>query len=372
MKAEKGRKRKMSRKQFVLIEWTILLVIIVGLIVGGICLVRRHAGKTDRKDLQQSEKYSAASEKDDKDTCTFSFAGDCTIGSLLEWQGSLAMDFQSVVREDYAYPFSGVREIFGRDDFTVVNLEGTFTDSEDAVEKPYRFKADPVYVNVLQEGGVDAVSLANNHSGDFGAEGKKDTIAALDTAGILHSDAYAPLICEMPNGITVGIVSYNTVDNHVGEWQWRQDIKADIGACKDADCDLMIGFMHWGTVEYLAEPEAWELQLAHDMVYWGCDLIVGGHAHILQRMEYYNDVPIFYSLGNFCYGGNTNPDDKDSVIVQAEYTRDDSKKMIVRSGLCVIPCEISARKDLNDYCPTPCAEGSDAYRRICDKLEWPG
>jgi high-affinity Fe2+/Pb2+ permease len=55
MKAEKGRKRKMSRKQFVLIEWTILLVIIVGLIVGGICLVRRHAGKTDRKDLQQSE-----------------------------------------------------------------------------------------------------------------------------------------------------------------------------------------------------------------------------------------------------------------------------------------------------------------------------
>lgn len=178
----------MSRKQFVLIEWTILLVIIVGLIVGGICLVRRHAGKTDRKDLQQSEKYSAASEKDDKDTCTFSFAGDCTIGSLLEWQGSLDMDFQSVVREDYAYPFSGVREIFGRDDFTVVNLEGTFTDSEDAVEKPYRFKADPVYVNVLQEGGVDAVSLANNHSGDLGAEGKKDTIAALDTAGILHSD----------------------------------------------------------------------------------------------------------------------------------------------------------------------------------------
>ena len=372
MKAEKGRKRKMSRKQFVLIEWTILLVIIVGLIVGGICLVWRHAGKTDRKDLQQSEKYSAASEKDDKDTCTFSFAGDCTIGSLLEWQGSLDIDFQSVVREDYAYPFSGVREIFGRDDFTVVNLEGTFTDSEDAVEKPYRFKADPVYVNVLQEGGVDAVSLANNHSGDFGAEGKKDTIAALDTAGILHSDAYAPLICEMPNGITVGIVSYNTVDNHVGEWQWRQDIKADIGACKDADCDLMIGFMHWGTVEYLTEPESWEVQLAHDMVDWGCDLIVGGHAHILQRMEYYNDAPIFYSLGNFCYGGNTNPDDKDSVIVQAEYTRDDSKKRIVRSGLRVIPCEISARKDPNDYCPTPCAEGSDAYRRICDKLEWTG
>ena len=78
------------------------------------------------------------------------------------------------------------------------------------------------------QGGVDAVSLANNHSGDFGAEGKKDTIAALDAAGILHSDAYAPLICEMPNGITVGIVSYNTVVNLVGEWQWCQDIKADL------------------------------------------------------------------------------------------------------------------------------------------------
>ena len=122
-------------------------------------------------------------------------------------------------------------------------------------------------------------------------------------------------------------------------------------------------------VEYLTEPEAWEVQFAHDMADWGCDLIVGGHAHILQRMEYWNDVPIFYSMGNFCYGGNTDPDDKDSVIVQAEYARDESRGGMVLSDLRVIPCEISSRKDQNDYRPVPCSEGTEDYERILEKLQ---
>ena len=124
-------------------------------------------------------------------------------------------------------------------------------------------------------------------------------------------------------------------------------------------------------MEYLTEPEAWEVQFAHDMVDWGCDLIVGGHAHILQRMEYYNNVPIFYSMGNFCYGGNTNPDDKDSVIVQAEFARDSSSGEITLSRLHVITCLISTKTDLNDDCPTPCQEGSEDYQRIVSRLEMP-
>ena len=300
----------------------------------------------------------------------FSFAGDCTIGSLLEWQGSLDTDFQSVVGEDYAYPLSGVRQIFEADDFTTVNLEGTFTRSSDAVEKPYRFRADPAYVRVLSEGGVEAVSTANNHSRDFGEEGRRDTLDALDSEGILHTDAGEPLICELEGGLTIGIVSCNTVDSSAGEAAWRSGVMADIDACKNAGCDLIFGFMHWGTVEYLTEPEAWEVQFAHDMADWGCDLIVGGHAHILQRMEYWNDVPIFYSMGNFCYGGNTDPDDKDSVIVQAEYARDESRGGMVLSDLQVVPCEISSRKDQNDYRPVPCSEGTEDYERILEKLEW--
>ncbi len=303
-------------------------------------------------------------------TCRLSFAGDCTIGSLLEWQGNVAGDFQSVVGEDYAYPFSGVREIFEADDLTMVNFEGTLTTAEEAVDKPYRFKADPSYVQVLTKGSVEAVSLANNHSGDFGEKGFQDTETALEEAGILYTGAGAPLIFRVSGGPLLGIVSYNTVDSVDGEETWRSAVKADIDKCIEENCDLIIGFMHWGTVEYLTEPEDWEVQFAHDMADWGCDLILGGHAHILQRMEYYGDVPIFYSMGNFCFGGNTDPDDKDSVIVQAEYRWDPGTGELVRTGLAVIPCQVSSQTDWNDYCPTPCAEGSEEYERILSKLEW--
>ena len=417
----------MSRKQIVRIEWTVLILVIIALIAGGIFVLSSRLKGSKRESQEQPESSgTSVSEELQGDSGTaesetvstdlaadsgsaaepkaeylLSFAGDCTIGSLLEWQGSIPQDFQSVVGEDYAYPLSGVKEIFAADDFTAVNLEGTFTNSSNAVVKPYRFKADPKYVQVLAEGSVEAVSTANNHSGDFHEEGLQDTKAALDSAGILHTGESEPLIFTLGNsgpvldqtaadaeaagaasegaeaagnktadGIRIGIVSYNTVDNPAGEYEWRASVQADINTCKEASCDLIIGFMHWGTVEYLTEPEAWEVQFAHDMADWGCDLIVGGHAHILQRMEYYNDVPIFYSMGNFCYGGNTNPDDKDSVIVQAAYSRDPETGTVTRSSLSVIPCLISTRTDLNDYCPTPCAEGSEDYNRILERLEW--
>ena len=396
----KNTKKKMNRKQVVLIEWAVLIAVALLLIILGIWLLvsrlsaHKDAGSPQSASGTQNTQEGAAdsgvdgAEQQDTEPATealtemeaaasepknswlFSFAGDCTIGSLLEWQGSIAQDFQSVVGDDYAYPLSGVKSIFEADDLTSVNLEGTFTNSTNAVVKPYRFKADPAYVQVLKEGSVEAVSTANNHAGDFQDEGRADTIAALDSVGILHTGASAPLIHEMEGGLKIGMVSYNTVDNYEGEYAWRSSVQTDINTCKEAGCDLIIGFMHWGSVEYLTEPEAWEVQFAHDMVDWGCDLIVGGHAHILQRMEYYNNVPIFYSMGNFCYGGNTNPDDKDSVIVQAEFARD-SSGVVSLSRLHVIPCLISTRTDLNDYCPTPCQEGSEDYQRIVSRLEMP-
>lgn len=378
MSSQRGKKRKLSRRRVVFLEWTALLLAAVQIIC--LCIFFLTHRKPERPDTAETVAMAGAGEAETaappedttvkKTSYLFSFAGDCTIGSLLEWQGSLDIDFQSVVGNDYAYPLSNVKEIFEADDLTIVNLEGTFTTAEDAVVKPYRFRADPAYVQVLTSGSVEAVSTANNHSGDFKETGLNDTLAALDAAGILHTGAGSPLIKTLEGGLTIGIVSYNTVDSTSGEWQWRQDIQSDINACKEACCNLIIGFMHWGSVEYLPEPEAWAVQLAHDMVDWGCDLIVGGHAHILQRMEYYSDVPIFYSMGNFCYGGNTNPDDMDSVIVQAEFDWDQDSSTVTRSSLSVIPCEISTRNDRNDYCPTPCAEGSEEYQRILSKLEW--
>lgn len=376
VKRRKRKNRRLNRRLVVLIEWAALalaaiLLFVLGIRFAGSRLGARDKAKGDGESAREMLTETEASGYGSKNSWLLSFAGDCTIGSLLEWQGSLEEDFQSVVGDDYAYPLSKVRSIFEADDLTTVNLEGTFTNSTNAVVKPYRFKADPAYVQVLKEGSVEAVSTANNHSGDFQEEGRADTVAALDSVGILHTGAGEPLIHELEGGLKIGMVSYNTVDNKAGEYAWRSAVQTDINTCREAGCDLIIGFMHWGSVEYLTQPEFWEVQFAHDMADWGCDMIVGGHAHILQRMEYYHDVPIFYSMGNFCYGGNTNPDDKDSVIVQAEFTRDPGSGTIFLSRLHVIPCLISTRTDLNDYCPTPCPEGSEDYRRILEKLELP-
>ena len=372
----------MTRKQVVLVEWIILILAAAALVLGGIFLLTSRL--SGRKNRQETEKISEAAVLPESETQSeseteapdpvrnylFSFAGDCTIGSLLEWQGNQPGDFQSVVGDNYAYPLSGVREIFASDDLTTVNLEGTFTSSSNAVYKPYRFRADPAYVKVLTEGSVEAVSTSNNHSMDFQEEGLNDTHAALDGAGIFHTHSGEPLIRTLEGGLKIGIVSYNTVESPYSQDVWRNAVKTDIDACRAAACDLIIGFMHWGTVEYLTEPEDWEVQFAHDMADWGCDLIVGGHAHILQRMEFYHDVPIFYSMGNFCYGGNLNPDDKDTIIVQAQYSRDSESGSVSRTDLKVIPCLISTRTDKNDYCPTPCAEGSEDYTRILSRRQW--
>ena len=376
VKRRKRKNRRLNRRLVVLIEWAALalaaiLLVVLGIRFAGARLGARDKAKGDGESAREMLTETEASGYGSKNKWLLSFAGDCTIGSLLEWQGSLEEDFQSVVGDDYAYPLSKVRSIFEADDLTTVNLEGTFTNSTNAVVKPYRFKADPAYVQVLKEGSVEAVSTANNHSGDFQEEGRADTVAALDSVGILHTGAGEPLIHELEGGLKIGMVSYNTVDNKAGEYAWRSAVQTDINTCREAGCDLIIGFMHWGSVEYLTQPEFWEVQFAHDMADWGCDMIVGGHAHILQRMEYYHDVPIFYSMGNFCYGGNTNPDDKDSVIVQAEFTRDPGSGTIFLSRLHMVPCLISTRTDLNDYCPTPCPEGSEDFRRILEKLELP-
>ena len=173
----------MSRKQIVTIQMIAIILLAAGLVILCIRLVTSGGDEHDTevrtaeeaqpveeakaeeaslKEEAPEEEAPAASEEQPSDPSeeqpevtedpdgprayTFSFAGDCTIGSLIEWQGTEPRDFQSVVGTDYAYPLSHVHDIFSADDLTMVNLEGTFTTSYNAIQKPYRFRADPAYV----------------------------------------------------------------------------------------------------------------------------------------------------------------------------------------------------------------------------------
>ena len=297
-----------------------------------------------------------------------SFAGDTTLGSLVEWQGYTGGDFQSTVGQNFAYPLQNVQSIFAADDFTMVNLEGTFTDSNLAVEKKYRFKAAPAYAQVLSEGSVEAVALANNPAGDLLDQGRIDTKAAVEAVGAVWADFDKPLIYPLNDGPKLGIVNYNTVEDYNGEEKWREDIQRAIAFCRDEGCDFIIGFMHWGSAEYLPEAEPWAVQLAHDMTDWGCGLIVGGHAHILQPMEFYHDVPIFSSMGNFCYGGHLNPPDTDSVILSVTLHWEDGSATL--ESVTPLPCAISSSESRNDYRPTLYTEDGAGYTRVMEKLKW--
>ena len=304
-----------------------------------------------------------------RESWILSFAGDCTIGTLHEWQGQAASNnMLSVMGEDMTYPFSNVAELFAADDLTMVNLEGALTDATAAKAKDYRFRAPPRYAEVLSAGGIEAVTLANNHSGDYLVPGETDTRAALDQAGIRWTDTVTPLILTLPDGPRLGIVSFNAVeiDLPVGDVEgYLRRMAPALDACRE-ECDILIAFLHWGW-EYRSEPESWMVTFAHALADEGCDLIVGSHPHILQPMEIYGDVPVFYSLGDFCFGGHSNPEDKDTVIVQQEIVSDGAGGFRLGNGT-LIPCSISSVTERNDFRPTPCEPGSAAFSRILQKL----
>ncbi|MFR5582577.1 MAG: CapA family protein [[Clostridium] scindens] len=136
-------------------------------------------------------------------------------------------------------------------------------------------------------------------------------------------------------------------------------------ALKEAGAQLIIVNFHWGIErEYL--PNDTQKKLAHLAIDEGADLVIGHHPHVLQGVEKYKDKYIAYSLGNFCFGGNSNPEDKDTMIFQQTFT---FKKGVVQKNddIQMIPCSLSSATGYNDYCPTP-LEG-DSKQRVLDKIE---
>ena len=259
-----------------------------------------------------------------------------------------------------SYFFQNVRQILEADDATFANFEGTLTTETTRETKEYAFKGDPSYTQILTDGSVDVVTLANNHSSDYGAQSLTDTEEALDEAGVDYCIGDKIVVKEV-NGIPTAFIGiYVLNDGMVREEQ----VKQTIAAAKQQGAKLVIVAFHWGT-EKAEEPDETQKSLAHTAVDCGADLVVGHHPHVLQAIEYYKGKYIAYSLGNFCFGGNSAPSDMDTMIFQQTFT---IEKGEVQTGAAatVVPCSISSATGYNDYQPTP-AEG-DARTSIIDRL----
>jgi poly-gamma-glutamate capsule biosynthesis protein CapA/YwtB (metallophosphatase superfamily) len=177
------------------------------------------------------------------------------------------------------------------------------------------FTGDLRLMPILDQAGLDGVTLGNNHILDAGASGLRETMRHLDDAGIAHAgagmdlaQAREPMIFDL-GGTKVGVLSYQGVPYY--EWAWATDTTPGTAPLKTSimredverlrpKVDLVVVMPHWGQ-EYLATPERWQVKFAHAAVDAGADLIIGDHAHWAKGIEVYKGKPIFYGVGNFLF-----------------------------------------------------------------------
>ena len=289
---------------------------------------------------------------------TLTFVGDCTFGSTAatwEYESS----FVQVVGEDYRYPFAKVVDIFENDDFTLANLEGPLTEVGTPMEKQFVFRGLPAYTAILTENSVEAVTLANNHALDYGFEGRKATMEALTEAGVAYGAREETFLYTTESGLTIGVYCDDFAFDRV-------HIADSIASLREQGAEIVICAFHWGQ-EQMYQPAQNEIDWGQIAIDAGADIVAGHHPHVLQPVEYYKNGVIFYSLGNFSFGGNTHPTDTDSVILQQEVFRGPDGVMNL-GELKVIPVSITSTKGQNNYQPMPLEEGSEAYNRVMEKL----
>jgi len=297
------------------------------------------------------------------DRLVISLAGDCTLGTDERPVSVLKCFVQLVAEKGFDWPFSGVIDLFANDDLTLVNLEGTFTDSTQSAKKRYNFRAPPEYADILTLGSVEAVSLANNHTLDYLEQGMNDTKQALDERGIAYCSHFEPAVIEI-KGVRIALVglSYPIRESNVN-WMREQ-----VAAYRDQpDIDLIIAKFHWGA-EYWYLPFQYQIDAARQVIDSGADLVVGTHPHVLQGIEMYEGKPIFYSLGNFSFGGNSSPRDIDTAVIQVEYDiGGEGKPSLVRLEVFPFLATEAPLGYIQDYRPIRATDEKD-ITRIFKKL----
>ena len=286
---------------------------------------------------------------------TMTFAGDCTLGG--ETTGSADRFARIIEREGVAYPFANLLALTDDDDLTLVNLEGVLSNRKlDKVKKQYNFKGEASYTQILLQGGVECVTLANNHALDYGAAGKRDTIAALENAGIAYVDSTYVTVLDK-DGVRIGITGSNMRLD-------RDLFLAQAKALYSVGCQTLVHVMHMGE-EYADILTASQQETARFLAENGVTLVVGSHPHVVQGVAILDAATIVYSLGNCVFGGNTDPSDYDAVLLQVKFKYGDG---VPAEQTCTLwPIRISGQENRNNYQPV-LLSGEDA-QRVLDKMQ---
>ncbi|WP_374593970.1 CapA family protein [Aquabacterium sp.] len=216
-------------------------------------------------------------------------------------------------------PFQYVASRLDEADLRVANLECVIASKGQAADKPWTFRATPQTLPLLKRH-VDVVSLANNHSGDFGRAAFAEMLGRLDRAGVPYfgvgrnlREAHQARVIER-KGVRIALLGYDEFfprafeagDNYPGvAWSQDEQVVHDIQQARQ-QADIVIPFMHWGQ-EHEPQANSRQRELARLMIDAGADAVVGTHPHVVQDTETYRGKPIVYSLGNFVFDGFSEP-----------------------------------------------------------------
>ncbi|MDY7229765.1 CapA family protein [Hyalangium rubrum] len=275
---------------------------------------------------------------------TLLVGGDVTVGQHYQTYFDEQVGKGRSREEMFAHGFKEVKAVADTADLFLVNLECPFTERGEKLPKNFNFRARPEFVNTLLSGGVDVVSLANNHLMDYGAQGLIDTLMTLEQARIPYFGAGRTLAeARRPATVTVGGVRFaflgyfflgdrnieppqvyatETTPGVAGHFSdvevMERMLREDILAAK-AQADVVLPFFHWGR-ESTYEPLPYQVRLARAAIEAGAGGVLGSHPHVLQAMELHQGAPAVYSLGNFVFGGHWNPKDKRSALYKARFS----------------------------------------------------
>ena len=325
---------------------------------------------------------------------TISMVGDCTLAEAKTRRG-WGTAYQSVVGSNYAYPFANTVDFFSDDYLTVSNLECVLSDRYyDSIEQ-FVFLAPAAYANILSSGGVEFVTLANNHTMDFGQAAYNDTAAALKAAGVAYAGENETYLYQAGGGLKVGLyclygqLTYNAMSILSSARQEeliakaKEEIRAAAEGLRADGAEYLTACLHMGREGYYETTDS-QVELCRYAIDCGFDLVYCTHAHRLQPAEAYNGGLIFYGMGNWSFGGHTNPGNGtdpgayDTGIAQITVVR--RGDTVVTDSYRFIPCCISSSpgialdffvpgaETLNNYQPTPYAEGGAAWERTLSML----
>lgn len=320
-----------------------LSMLLVALLLASGCNKKSNNITSDITTSQSfTQDLTTTKQKDKVTKIIISAAGDCTLGSDKNY--SYNNSFEEYY-DNYGpeYFFNNVKQVFKNDDFTVINLECALTDSNNYANKQYVYKGKKEYAKILSSNSVELVSLANNHSYDYLERGFNDTIDALNKENVGYA-YYDKIEIMQKDDIKVAFIS-------VCSWDCsKEKLKQYLNKADEAGAKLKVLCVHWG-VNYQTNYNKTQENFGHMAVDLGVNLILGHHPHILQGIEMYKNVPIVYSLGNFCYAGKkVLGNEINTMIFQVEYNFINDH--IEEVSYKIIPTYMSSKNPKNTYQPT--------------------